>query len=153
MVNGALQLDGVDDCVITGPIQNPTEVSFSVFTWIKGGAPGQTVLSQMGGASWLCADSLDGNLMTEFKSASQDGRSLGSETIITDGNWHRIALVWDGSNRTLYVDGVAVAEDEQTNLVGSEKGLYIGAGTAMEPGSFWSGLIDDIRIYNRVVRP
>ena len=61
--------------------------------------------------------------------------------------------MWDGSHRTLYVDGVAVAEDEQTNLAGSDNGLYIGAGMAMEPGSFWSGLIDDVRIYNRAVKP
>ncbi len=44
MVNGAIQLDGVDDCVITGSIPNPTEGPFSVFTWVKGGAPGQAVL-------------------------------------------------------------------------------------------------------------
>lgn len=32
-------------------------------------------------------------------------------------------------------------------------GLYIGTGNAMEPGTYWSGLIDDVRIYNRPVRP
>ncbi len=61
--------------------------------------------------------------------------------------------MWDGSNRTLYVDDIAVTEDTQDSLEGSENGLYIGAGTAMEPGSFWSGLIDDVRIYNRAVTP
>lgn len=71
----------------------------------------------------------------------------------TDGNWHRIGFVWDGSNRILYVDGVAVAEDTQANLEESDDGLYIGTGKAMEPGTFWFGLIDDVRIYNRVVIP
>ncbi len=61
--------------------------------------------------------------------------------------------MWDGSHRTLYVDEVAVAEDTQANLEGSYNGLYIGAGTAMEPGTYWSGLIDDVRIYNRAVTP
>ncbi len=91
--------------------------------------------------------------MTELKGTGRGAAILPSQAFITDGNWHRIGLVWDGSYRTLYVDDVAVAEDEQTNLVGSENGLYIGAGTAMEPGSFWSGLIDDVRIYNRAVIP
>ena len=152
-VDGALQLDGVDDYVITGSIPNPAEGPFSVFAWIKGGAPGQAVLSQMVGANWLCTDSLEGNLMTELKGTGRDATELLSQTIITDGNWHRIGLVWDGSNRTLYVDDIAVAEDTQTNLEGSENGLYLGAGAAMEPGSFWSGLIDDVRIYNRAVTP
>jgi hypothetical protein len=48
---------------------------------------------------------------------------------------------------------VAAAEDTQDGLVGSYSGLYIGAGKAMEFGTYWSGLIDDIRIYNRAVRP
>ena len=61
--------------------------------------------------------------------------------------------MWDGSHRTLYVEDVAVAEDTQTNLAGSENGLYIGTDKAMELGSFWSGLIDDIRIYNRALIP
>jgi len=152
-VDGAIQLDGVDDCAITGSIPNPAERPFSVFAWVKGGAPGQAVLSQMGRARWLCADPSEGNLMTELKAAGRGVNELLSQTIITDGNWHRIGLVWDGSHRTLYVDDVAVAEDAQDNLQGLENGLYIGAGSAMEPGTFWFGLIDDVRIYNRAVTP
>ena len=153
MVDGALQLDGVDDCAITGSIPNPAQGPFSVFVWVKGGAPGQAVLSQMGETRWLCADPSEGNLMTDLKGTGRDAAELPSQAVITDGNWHRIALVWDGSHRTLYVDDVAVAEDTQTNLEASDNGLYIGAGKAMEAGSFWSGLIDDVRIYNRAVTP
>ena len=153
MVAGALLFDGIDDYITTPFVLDPADGEFSVFAWIKGGAPGQAVLSQMGGARWLCADSSEGNLMTELMGAGRGATELLSQKIVTDGNWHRIGLVWDGSNRTLYVDEVAVAEDTQTNLEASENGLYIGAGTAMEPGSFWSGLIDDVRIYDRAVTP
>ena len=152
-VDGAIQLDGVDDCVIIGSIQNPTEGPFSIFTWVKGGAPGQVVLSQMGGANWLLADLTEGNLMTELTNPGRSAKPLQSQTIITDDNWHRIGLVWDGSNRILYIDDVAVAQDTQDGLEGSDSGLYIGCGKAMEPGTFFSGLIDDVRIYNRVVTP
>ena len=152
-VNGALQLDGVDDYVVTGAAPNPEGNSYSVLAWMKGGAPGQVVLSQMGMADWLCANPSAGTLMTELTMGGRDGRSLGSEAIITDGSWHRIGFVWDGSYRRLYVDGVIVAEDAQDDLDISVNGLYIGTGKAMEPGTFFSGLIDDIRIYNRVVSP
>ena len=64
-----------------------------------------------------------------------------------------MGLVWDGSIRKLYVDGVAVAEDTQPDLIGSEMGLNIGTGKDTEPGTYFSGLIDDIRIYNRVLSP
>ena len=91
--------------------------------------------------------------MTELKATGRGAAALLSQIIITDGNWHQIGLVWDGSNRTLYVDDVAVAEDAQTNLKGSANGLYIGTGKDMEPGTFFSGLIDDVRIYNRAIIP
>jgi len=153
IVNGAIQLDGVDDCAVTGSIPNFAEGPLSVITWIKGGAPGQVILSQMGVASWLCTDPSGGTLMTELKSAGQDGTSLGSEVVITDGDWHRVGFVWDGFYRTLYVDGVSVAGDTQDGLEGSENGLYIGTGKAMQSGTYFFDLIDDVRIYKRAIKP
>jgi N-acetylneuraminic acid mutarotase len=153
MVDGALSFDGFDDYVSTEFVLNPTDGKFSVFEWIKGGAPGQVVIAQKDGVNWLCADSSEGNLMTELKGAGRGSAELLSQTNITDGNWHRIGLVWDGSHRMLYVDDIAVAEDAQPNLEGFYNGLYIGTGKSMELGSFWSGLIDDVRIYNRAVTP
>ena len=155
-LNGALQLDGIDSYAVTGPVINPADGPFSVFAWINGGAPGQAVLSQLNGANWLVADPDLGCVMTELTPPAV-GRfvpePLISECAITDGQWYRIGLVWDGLNRMLYVDDILVAEDTQANLQGSDSGLYIGTGKAGEPGTYWSGLIDDIRIYNRAVRP
>ena len=153
IVNGALQFDGIDDYVSTDSVLNPAYGKFSVVVWIKGGAPGQIILSQMEAANWLCIDSSAGTLMTELTITGRNSRSLNSETVITDGNWHRIGFVWDGSYRRLYVDGVIVAEDAQDNLDVSSNGLYFGTGKTMEPGTFFSGLIDDVRIYNRAVIP
>ena len=56
-------------------------------------------------------------------------------------------------NRILYVDDIEVAHDTAANLEAGGGGLFIGAGSGLEPSTFWSGLIDDIRIYNRVVSP
>ncbi len=151
-VDGAIQLDGISGCAITNPVLNPARGPFSVFAWIKGGAPGQAVISQQAGVNWLAADA-EGKLMTELKSSDQLAGPLLSETVITDGQWHRIGLVWDGSHRKLCVDGVAVAEDAQPGLEGSQMGLYIGVDKNYAPGTFFSGLIDDVRIYNRVVSP
>ncbi len=153
MVAGALQFDGVDDFVFINSIPNLIKGPFSVLAWVKGGAPGQAVISQRGGVNWLCAYTSEGNLMTELKGTGRGAAILPSQAVITDGNWHRIGLVWDGSNRTLYVDGLTVAEDTQENLEVSENRLYFGTGKALKSGTYWSGLIDDVRIYNRAVRP
>ena len=35
----------------------------------------------------------------------------------------------------------------------ADAGLHFGAGNTLEAASFFSGLIDDVRIYNRAVSP
>jgi hypothetical protein len=77
-----------------------------------------------------------------------------SESVITDGQWHHIGLVYDfvGLYRYLYVDGVEVAKDTDfVGGVGSDGGLYFGAGKMLDASSFFSGLIDDVRIYDEVL--
>jgi len=152
-IGGAVQFDGVDDYVTTKSVRDPSEGPFSVFAWVKGGTPGQVILSQVNGANWLMAGASDGALATELKSSGRTGKALKSAASITDGAWHRVGFVWDAGNRILYVDDIEVAKDTQTSLAASAGGLYIGAGMNLAPGSFWSGLIDDVRVYNRAVQP
>ena len=155
MVNGALILDGLDYHIFTRRVLNPADGPFSVLAWIKGGAPSQVLVSQVDGANWLMADALEGTLMTELSPpvARTPIPPLISESLITDGDWHRVGLVWNGSTRALYVDDILVAEDLQPSIASSTGGLNIGAGADLEPGTFFSGLIDDVRIYNRAVTP
>ncbi len=152
MVGGALEFDGIDDYVSTPSFMLTANISRSVFAWIKGGMPGQVIISQKGRSDWLLADTTDGSLMTELTFFSKPSQALQSQTVITDGNWHHIGLEWDGSNRILYVDDVEVMSDTYGKGVLSG-GLHIGAGMNLDPGTFWSGLIDDVRIYNRAVTP
>jgi hypothetical protein len=150
---GALELDGATCATADSPI-NSADGSFTVMARVQGGAPGQVVISQQNGSNWLMANPTTGTLRTELEVASPRlSPGLVSEAVITDGNWHRITLTWDGTNRRLYVDGVLVAEDTRAHLPSSTGKLVFGAGKDMAPGTFWTGLIDDVRIYNRVVRP
>jgi outer membrane protein assembly factor BamB len=159
-VAGALEFDGIDDYVSTPFVLNPADGTFSVFAWIKGGVPGQVIVSQESGVNWLMADLAYGALRTDLKNpaitgrgASPPGPPLISPTVVTDSYWHRVGFVRDGSNRILYVDDIEVARDTAENLESAGGGLHIGTSNAIEPGTFWSGLIDGVRIYNRAVKP
>jgi hypothetical protein len=158
-LGGALELDGVGDYVTTEFVLNPVGGAFSVFAWIKGGSPGQAVISQTDGAgtgrNWLAANSSGGELTTGVRKVGRGAAPLISEFVITDGEWHRIGLVWDGSYRHLYADDEEVAMDSVPweALESADGGLYFGVGNTLEAASFFSGLIDDIRIYNRAVTP
>ena len=156
-VCGTLEFDGIDDYIETDFVLNPAGGAFSVFAWIKGSAPGQVIISQIdsngAGEIWLGTDALSGNLITGLvpkKIGWVTPRPLISESVITDIQWHHIGFVWDGSYRILYADGIEVAKDTapQNPLKSATGGLYIGAGKILEVGTLFSGLIDDVRVYN-----
>ena len=161
MVNGAIELDGIDDYISTPFILDPAAGSFSVFAWVKGGARGQMIISQKDtsdgrntklGCAWLFADPSYGRLMTRLMHPPFD--PLVSETVITDDKWHHVGLVYDfdALYRYLYVDGIEVEKDtDPTGGVDSNGGLYFGAGKTLDAEAFWSGLIDDVRIYDEVL--
>jgi hypothetical protein len=150
-VGGAILLDGVDDYIGTPFVRNPGDRPFSVFAWINGGAPGQVILSQFEGKEWLSVDSI-GVLRTDLKGENR-ARPLSSQAMIVDGSWHRVGLTWDGVTRSLYVDDVLAAADKPGRMPDASGGLNLGCGPNLEPGSYFSGLVDDVRIYNRAVRP
>ena len=152
-IDGALQFDGVGDGVETDFVLDPgTGRAFSVFAWVKGGGPGQVIISQMNGQIWLMADAVGGNLKTQVFIIG--GSPLSSQTHITDGQWHRVGLVYDGAYRILYVDDVEVARDAQAVCLSrGDGGLRIAAPNRLHFPGYWTGLIDDVRIYDRAVNP
>jgi Tol biopolymer transport system component len=154
-VDGALELDGTS-YVTTDFAVNPAEGPFSIFVWVNGGISGQVIVAQADGtkpgAVWLSADPANGKLMTNLMFPLPP---LMSDAVITDGQWHRVALVWDGARRHLYVDDVAVASDtvDLPAVIPSDGSLRLAADKNLTPGTFFTGLIDDVRIYNRAVKP
>jgi ligand-binding sensor domain-containing protein len=91
-ISGALQFDGIDDYVIAGSPFGPADSSLSVFAWVKGGTPGQVIMSRADrrvgrtvdlGSAWLGTDSSDGRLITTLMDPLFP--PLESESVITDG--------------------------------------------------------------------
>jgi hypothetical protein len=160
---GALQLNGIEDYISTDFVLNPADGPFSVFAWVNSNMPGGVVISQLDGIGgsgeiWLGTEAVSGKLMTGLVPPPA-GRFLPqpliSQSVITDGQWHNVGFVWDGTRRFLYVDGIEVAKDAaaQNPLKSAIGGLYIGAGKNLGAGTLFSGLIDEVRIYNQVVSP
>jgi lysophospholipase L1-like esterase len=158
-IGGTLELDGVDDYVRTEFVLNPADGPFTVFVWVKGGLASEVILSQTDtrgySGTWLGADPLGGRLMTDLTDAGRVTRALVSEFVITDDVWHQIRLVWDGTLRHLFVDDVEVAADVRAlaPLVSSRGGMHMGAAKTPGGGTFWTGFIDDIRVYDGALLP
>ncbi|SHF44052.1 Por secretion system C-terminal sorting domain-containing protein [Mariniphaga anaerophila] len=77
--------------------------------------------------------------------------SAGGVEELWDGNWHHVAVTYNGSEKVIYVDNVAVATISATGSIDSGYGynLLIGAGRDEEvPTLLYEGMLDEVRIYN-----
>ncbi len=156
---GSLELDGINDYFNAGFILNPADGPFSIFAWIRTEIQGKAIVSQTNGSgtgrNWLYTDSLKGTLRTDLRSPSRYGTPLPSQSVINDGKWHHIGFVWDGQYRYLYFDGVEAVRDSiaLTNLESSNGVLYFGAGKTLLSNDFFTGFLDDIRIFKGAIKP
>jgi fibronectin type 3 domain-containing protein len=78
-----------------------------------------------------------------------DHDQRGSAALVAN-TWAHIATTYDGANLRLYVDGVLSGSLAATGSIATSTGqLRIGANTIW--GEYFSGLIDEVRIYNRAL--
>ncbi len=72
-----------------------------------------------------------------------------------DDAWHHAVGVWDGTNDTIYVDGVLQSGSTAAGAATLDStALFIGAYSdngSPFAGSYWDGSIDDVRVYNRAL--
>ncbi|MFZ2187077.1 MAG: fused MFS/spermidine synthase [Candidatus Moraniibacteriota bacterium] len=77
-----------------------------------------------------------------------------SSTSITDNQWHHVVGTYDGTTMRIYVDGTQTGSgtsfsgDLPTSKTGA---LRIGADYYPTPANFFTGSIDDARLYNRAL--
>jgi hypothetical protein len=67
-----------------------------------------------------------------------------------DGNWHHLAVTYNGRKKSIYLDGIIIAEAEDSGDLNSGfwNNLYIGASISPNDSSFFHGTMDEVKIYN-----
>ncbi len=73
-----------------------------------------------------------------------------SSSAVNDGNWHHLAIVQKDNGGQMYLNGTLDQTDDtggKVNLLSTIK-TYIG-GDLRDYNSYYSGKVDDLRIYNR----
>jgi len=75
------------------------------------------------------------------------------EMNVSDGQWHHLVGVYDGSSLSLYGDGKLDARIKATGRISkNEWNLFIGENSEL-PNREWNGLIDDVRVYSYALTP
>jgi len=147
----ALDLDGDGDYVDCGldPKFDITEqITFTY--WIKAVALDKgwnTVLSR-GDDSWRSSRAGTENSMEAAVGGTSGNYVLGA-TLVDDDKWHHVGAVYDGETFSLYVDGeLDVSEESTGSITVSSYPLYIG-NNSQNTDREWTGLIDEVVIFNR----
>jgi hypothetical protein len=82
---------------------------------------------------------------------SNDWVSIKNVVNLWDGDWHQLAVTYNGTQKVIYLDSIAIITVNATGKIESGAGynLLIGAGRDVEsPTLLYKGLIDEVRIYN-----
>jgi len=155
-IGGALAFDGTDDFVsipneshfdITGHVTVSAWIRVESFT-----ASWQAIVTK-GDRAWrlhranktkrigfACSD----------LSRNEVGDLYGKKDV-ADGEWHHVAGVLDGTNASIFVDGVLDASAASSPTISvNDYAVLIGA-NAQISGRLFEGVIDDVRIYNRAL--
>ncbi len=70
--------------------------------------------------------------------------------VIWDGNWHHLAVTYNGAEKIIYLDNEVIYKIAATGSIESGQGykLMIGAGRDVTPSLFFEGSMDEVRVYN-----
>ena len=69
---------------------------------------------------------------------------------VRDGQWHHIAVSWNGSQLSWFVDGSNVLIQPFSHTYATSSGVQIGK---WSEGNYWSGDIDQVRVFNTALTP
>jgi hypothetical protein len=153
---GALQFDGTGDLVNCGNLPALTITgNITVMCWIKVAAfskTWETIISKGDNSYRMSRGPGTGNSI-HFGANGPSGGNLSALTTVTTNTWRHVALVYDGANKIIYIDG---AEDARVATAGainvSTYSLYIGENSQARSRNL-TGVVDDVRIYNKALMP
>jgi hypothetical protein len=138
--------------VDAGTSLNLANASFTVAAWAK--------RSTTSGKQWIVSQgtqNTDKALVLGFRdndhfTCAFYNDDLDTASAYTDTNvWHHWTCMFDAATRTrkLYRDGMLVASDTSKGMFQASSAFNIGRATWNE--AYFSGAIDDVRVYNRAL--
>lgn len=152
----ALHFDGVNDKVTSShSFSLGNRASFSAWFHISATPTADKALISIpaGGANSSITLMLDnaGKLKGKVQGTSSNGTVVQTSGSVVTGVWHHATLTINGASLELYLDGVPVGSGSVTSTPGGFSGVaQIGYASDIT-NSYFTGEIDEARIYNRTL--
>jgi len=154
-----LSFDGVSSrALISGSTMIPTGATqFTVAAWAKKNTAGGGMVAYKNGPFFLNMGTVLGNSNFVVHTSGGWAGAVGATTLNV-GQWYHLALTYDSSNSliSLYVNGKLDGTGAQTGGIGSAINC-IGVGYSSDGNcdtnslGYFSGSVDDLRLYNRAL--
>jgi Leucine-rich repeat (LRR) protein len=157
-IGGALRFDGSDDYVDCGSAAALASEQMTITFWmfVEGRSAYQYVLgkamSMYVERDYTLSTESDGKLQFGF------GESIVKQVLVRAGaglavgRWVHVAATRDGSTSALYLDGQLEASAPYSFVPKStDHPLLIGSIGTPDPAGFFTGMIDDVRIYDQAL--
>ena len=153
MINNAYLFDGKDGWINLGDVDEAEGLSeMSISLWIKTSDQKTARPIDKSNEAWAIQEvNTAGGVRWLFDKAGV-GLQVGTEsTSISDGSWHFVTAVNDGTDLLMYIDGALDKTDGGMGGIGdtSINNLVIGSSSGI--GEFFNGTIDEVQIWNRTL--
>jgi flagellin-like protein len=153
-IGGAYDFDGDDDAIYIPYDASLTPSQFTISIWAKSDVDELSALYRSaGGNGWSSSFAITQSLGGDSLFRWGDGTNPdGSIAIAGDSTgWRHIIGMYDGSTMTMIVNGTYQGDD--TTVVfsyGTTQDAWIGESSGVEE---FDGMIDEVRLYNRILTP
>ncbi|NOY36863.1 MAG: T9SS type A sorting domain-containing protein [Chlorobi bacterium] len=163
--NSAYSFDGVDDDITMLNLDLLQPASISIWINSDNSQNGPVYVSDYSDSYWanyyglVVSFKINGKISASFGNGSYPNHGFTTlDSITTTNIWHHIVVNWDTSGSiSIYLDALqmALSESGNTNLkIASNQGEddCFGRDDYQSGGNhYYKGLLDDIRIYNRIL--
>jgi hypothetical protein len=157
-INGGLIFDGVNDHTVVSDtdVLDFNNRAFTLALWIRTTKSGPQALveKQNQGFSgiFLFALNRDNAVPGGFSVWNGNTWIDGNFRGVTDGQFHHLAVTYDGTNFRLYRDGqLDTTQSSSAGYANTALPLNFGRFATGNVGWFYQGVMDDIRRYNRAL--
>ncbi|TWO30669.1 choice-of-anchor D domain-containing protein [Seonamhaeicola sediminis] len=75
-------------------------------------------------------------------------QTITSDVVIPEDEWHQVAVIYDGTTATLYIDGVQEKTATLLPPTDTAQSFFIAAAGKLAPTAFFHGNIDEVRVWD-----
>jgi len=152
---GAIGFDGKNDFV-QAPLPPPA-ADQTVAVWIRTGTPSRTVLGWSDGPAKSKAGdrtlTVNANGTISWRIWDKKDKTVTSTTVVADRKWHHVAVRFvKNKGIRLYVDGEQQGAPVASGAPHTKyKSPHLKLGTDHTMATYFSGVVDDVRVYSRAL--